>query len=426
MRTRFQTEVLIVGGGISGLTVARSLNEEGIPAVVLEKDNRVGGRICSSRVLSEAQLGAEFIHGGNRNVLRLLRSLQISTVDYLMDGGDGRFYSEGGVVHTQDSQFARDVEQQYELLHSYQGSDDISVAAYAEQIGISYNGPGYFARARVIRMEAASLSDLSAKGLYQAFRNAGNPDRNYRIDGGFNALLNRLVEEATVVMNADVKRIVWRPGHVTVWIENGSVILARALVLTVPIDSLRNLSATCVPPLPVETNAALQALRMGPAAKVLVHVREGTWPNFSAYATDEPIQVWWNLKHSHGQVLVGFAAGPKTWRISRMTKREIKDQAIADIRRIGGELYSRDIISVEKPVWNKPGKMAYSYIPVGAYTARNSLSESINETIWIAGEAAVVAGLAGTISGAIESAIKVSQAIVDTLKSSAPARIQML
>ena len=38
-------DVLIVGGGISGLTVARLLANEGIHVEVWEKDNRPGGKI---------------------------------------------------------------------------------------------------------------------------------------------------------------------------------------------------------------------------------------------------------------------------------------------------------------------------------------------------------------------------------------------
>ena len=410
------------------MTVAKLLGDEGVPTLIIEKEKQLGGRLRSSRYAQDAELGAEFIHGGNSNVLQLLHNLQLSTVDYLMDGGDGRIFRNAQAVHRQDSQFARDVEQQYELLHSFKGTCDCSVEEHARQVGVRDAGPGYFARARVVRLEAASLCDLSAQGLYEAFRRAGNPDRNYRIVGGFSELTGRLSADAPCLVKAEIARIAWRTGRATVWLQDGSVLVARALVLTTPVDVLSRLTERCQPQLPDRTVKAIRALKMGPAAKVMVHVREGqgSWPNFSAYATDQAIQVWWNLKYDGGRALVGFSAGPQTWRVGNMTKRDIVAQAITDIQKIGGKLFTRDITRIEKLLWNHPGHMAYSYIPVGGYGAREDLSQSIDDTIWFAGEAAVVAGLAGTLSGAIESATTASRAIFNALKNRAPEHIRLL
>ena len=45
-----QAEVAVIGGGVSGLVTALMLKRAGVDAVVLERDNRIGGRLKSMRV----------------------------------------------------------------------------------------------------------------------------------------------------------------------------------------------------------------------------------------------------------------------------------------------------------------------------------------------------------------------------------------
>ena len=42
-----EPEVIIVGGGVSGLACAITLKEAGIPPLVLEASSRIGGRIVT-------------------------------------------------------------------------------------------------------------------------------------------------------------------------------------------------------------------------------------------------------------------------------------------------------------------------------------------------------------------------------------------
>ena len=42
-------DVIILGGGLAGLTAALQLVQEGRKVLVLEANDRVGGRVCSER-----------------------------------------------------------------------------------------------------------------------------------------------------------------------------------------------------------------------------------------------------------------------------------------------------------------------------------------------------------------------------------------
>jgi monoamine oxidase len=55
---------------------------------------------------------------------------------------------------------------------------------------------------------------------------------------------------------------------------------------------------------------------------------------------------------------------------------------------------------------------AYSYVRVGAKTARDDLARPVEETVFFAGEATMSDGSAGTVHGAIRSAHRASAAIL--------------
>ena len=58
--------VVVIGGGIAGLAAAAKLGARGIPVIILEARDRVGGRIFTLQDPGSdfaLELGAEFIHG---------------------------------------------------------------------------------------------------------------------------------------------------------------------------------------------------------------------------------------------------------------------------------------------------------------------------------------------------------------------------
>jgi monoamine oxidase len=54
---------------------------------------------------------------------------------------------------------------------------------------------------------------------------------------------------------------------------------------------------------------------------------------------------------------------------------------------------------------------AYSYVPVGALEAQTQLAESVDDTLFFAGEAANTEGHSGTVHGAIQSGMQAAREI---------------
>lgn len=57
---QYDADVIIVGGGFTGITAARELTQQGVRATVLEARNRLGGRTWTR----ESALGRELDMGG--------------------------------------------------------------------------------------------------------------------------------------------------------------------------------------------------------------------------------------------------------------------------------------------------------------------------------------------------------------------------
>lgn len=76
-----ETEVLIVGAGISGLSAARILQQSGIPYIILEARDRCGGRLFTEKYENDIylDLGGQWLGPGQNNSYDLCREHSIQT-----------------------------------------------------------------------------------------------------------------------------------------------------------------------------------------------------------------------------------------------------------------------------------------------------------------------------------------------------------
>jgi monoamine oxidase len=81
-------KILIIGAGLSGLVIGYRLKKAGIPFVIIEARNRIGGRVHTKESINQTpvELGATWFTSQHRNLINLLEELDIKYFEQYMEG----------------------------------------------------------------------------------------------------------------------------------------------------------------------------------------------------------------------------------------------------------------------------------------------------------------------------------------------------
>jgi hypothetical protein len=83
-KSDYVKEVLIFGGGVSGLSAAYFLKKNGIPYRVFESSGRMGGRVLSQRYpapVTSIDLGARYVDSMDQDAIELIREMNVDLED---------------------------------------------------------------------------------------------------------------------------------------------------------------------------------------------------------------------------------------------------------------------------------------------------------------------------------------------------------
>jgi monoamine oxidase len=112
----WDADVVIVGAGISGMVAARRVLEAGLTPLVLEADERVGGRILTEEVIAgvPVELGAQWIGDTHERMFRLAAELGVQTYPQY-DEGETSYELAGSGVLRENEFHARFASERKEL-----------------------------------------------------------------------------------------------------------------------------------------------------------------------------------------------------------------------------------------------------------------------------------------------------------------------
>jgi monoamine oxidase len=421
-----EVDIIVVGAGMAGLTAARRLAEAGLQVLVVEAQDRIGGRIYTRHIGDEAiELGAEFIHGRPPELWALIDEAGLETYER---GGTQLCFDDG--VLSDCGGEMEEVFEPLEKLEKYDGPD-MSFAEYldCENISTEKRGPmiGYVEGFNAADHREISVASLGAQ---QKAEDATGSDRSYRLRGGYDQLPRYLSEKVTefggkVLTGTPVKEIQWEQGSVEIVTDLWSFSAPQA-VITLPLAVLQNHSVK-LSPQPNQILEAAEHLRMGQVRRFTLLFAEKFWENLPPqpassemsflFSFSEMPPVWWTPHPEHSHTITGWVGGPRSAALTGVDVTTLGRKACATLARIFGQRKEK-IHSLLKGCYTHDWRHdrftlgAYSYVAAGGLDASKQMTQPVEETLFFAGEHTDVTGHWGTVHAAMRSGLRAAEQVL--------------
>ncbi|WPU93033.1 NAD(P)/FAD-dependent oxidoreductase [Mucilaginibacter sabulilitoris] len=428
-------EILIIGAGAAGLMAARELANAGKKVIVLEAQERIGGRIQTVYENTSAkhiELGAEFVHGDLPVTLSLLREAGIkynSASAAMWRYSDGKF--------TTNEYFIPHWDLLIDKLNKLERDTNID-----DFIQKNFPGDKYVALRESVRQfvsgyDTADPKKASCFALRKEWQNE-DEDAQHRVEGGYAALMNYLANECKenageVYLNSITKDIYHEPGKVSVITGDGTAYHAEKVILAVPLGVLQagaNEKGAMMfhPPIKDHQEAIMQ-MGFGAVIKIVLEFDEAFWESEQTKAmagkdlkdmgymfSGEEIPTWWTQYPERSTVFTGWIGGPYAAAKKDITNDEILLQglqSISNIFKLGidelkGILQNWHVINwTAKPFT----RGSYAYDTVNAPPARKTLNTPVDNTIFFTGEYLYEGAAMGTVEAALTNGKDVAKRI---------------
>jgi len=396
--------VVVVGAGVAGLTAARSLSRAGIPVVVLEARDRLGGRLHTASVgPARVDVGAAWIHGN-------VDSPVAASFDAF--GLEARPHpwviASGFDAVSRTTLDARDIAKLESNVESWllglEGARDAlgpsaSMADGIERFVARIDDPAEARRTRaflrgVVELEAAGPAEELS--LQDTFTESGFAGDDHLPVGGYGGFVDALAEGLDVRLEHEVTRITHGAEGATVETRGGARFDASHVVVTVPLGVLCADAIAFDPPLTEAKRAALDRLRMGSLEKVVLVFDEKHWSfdrEILLHLSERPGEhpAFFDLSDDAGAptIAVLYAGAYARQAQAELSDRELVDRAVDALSTaLGRSLPDPTHTHVTRWASDPFARGSYAYaLPGGSRADYDVLAEPLpGERVLFAGE----------------------------------------
>lgn len=434
--------IIIIGAGVSGLAAASYLKEHGIPVLVLEARNRIGGRVVTENFQGYGlDMGASWIHGIENNpIYDLAKAHQLKTIQthyadttpysqfdsYLLYDSNGKIVSEKDMQENIKlaEEFSDQIENDSPLIDTLSIEDAYTI--YAQKKGFQSQEDKllhYIINSVYLYEFAHDLSKLSAniESVYEHSRVSGI---NKIFPQGYSQIIPYLSKDIPIHLNQTVQKIEYGKNGVDVYTQNNHY-HSNYVIVTVPLGVLKAGAINFVPALPTDKQEAINKLDMGVYNKVHLIFETVFWDKNSEWIASLPenddltrtVEIMNLYKYYGLPVLTVFTGGSHAIEVEKWDDKKTVDYMMQHLRKIYGN-------NIPKPSsyyitrWNSDpfSYGSYSYLPAGVNAEYyRSFMRPVSHKLFFAGEATSMTDPA-TTHGAYNTGIRAAKQVIATMK----------
>ena len=412
--------VLVIGAGISGLAAAKKLKDKGFNVIVLEAQEKIGGRIRTDRSLGIAfDEGASWIHGPKGNPITNLAS-QADANTYLTDDDSLKVFDNNGTAYSDaflDAQYT-----QFENALNAVRSIGTQSQSFLEVFNSLYPTQEnnrlwkYMLSAYLEFDTGGDISTLSSKYFDDDEAFSG---KDVIITNGYDKIANLLGQGLDIRLNSRVTEVNYTSIKSLVNV-NGDSVEADYVIVSVPLGVLKNNSVSFNPTLPIDKQGAIENTKMGNVNKFLFSWNTPFWETDVQYIGYTPdtkgkFNYFMNMLKflPTTNSLMTFAFGNYATVTETMSDAEIISEVMAQLKTI----YGNSIPNPTNMLRTKWGQNintfgAYSFAPNGTTsTDFDTMAKEISNKLFFAGEH-TIRDYRGTVHGAYLSGIREADKII--------------